>query len=171
MVQTIFRTFNIALSRIVEVLVGCAFLLMIVSVTIQVFGRSPLLDAPVWTEELTRFALLYLTAFGVGLSFVRGDLVNVDIVCEALPGKLPWVLRLFSAAVVAFLSGALLVPAYKFMSIGAFQTSPALGWRMDYIHASVLVMLSFLFLFALVRMLSLLIDPTTGAKKELEVTQ
>jgi len=171
MVQTIIRFFNLVLTRLAELLVGCAFLVMIVAVTIQVLGRSPLLDAPVWTEELTRFALLYLTAFGVGLSFVRGDLVNVDIVCEALPGRLPWILRLFSAAVVAFLSFCLLGPAYKFTSIGAFQTSPALGWRMDFIHASVLVMLSFLLIFALMRIVDLILDPTTGAQKNQEVAQ
>jgi TRAP-type C4-dicarboxylate transport system permease small subunit len=170
MMQSSIRYVNLVLTRFAETLVGCAFLMMIVSVTIQVLGRSPLLDAPVWTEELTRFALLYLTAFGVGLSFVRGDLVNVDIVCEALPGKLPWLLRLVSAAVVAFLSGCLLGPAYKFTAIGAFQTSPALGWRMNYIHASVLVMLIFLLIFSLVRISSLLLDPSTGGRKELEVT-
>lgn len=37
------------------------------------------------------------------------------------------------------------------MSIGAFQAAPALGWRMDFIHASVLAWLSLLALFALLR--------------------
>ena len=70
---------------------------------IQVLGRSFFHSSPVWTEELTRFALLYLAAFGAGLSYRTGDLVNVDMICEALPGRWPWLLRLVSAAATAAL--------------------------------------------------------------------
>ncbi len=76
-----FMTFSAGLTRVARFLVGLSFSVLIVSVTIQVLGRSGFFDSPVWTEELTRFALLYLTAFGVGLSYLTGDLVNVDIVC------------------------------------------------------------------------------------------
>ena len=144
--------------RLAEILVGIAFCVLIVSVVIQVVGRSPLLESPVWTEELTRYALLYLTAFGVGLSYLRGDLVNVDVVCEALPGRLPWLLRLLSAVIIVVFSSILLLPAWKYTEIGVFQTSPALGWRMDFIHASVLCMIVSLLLFALVRVSSLLME-------------
>lgn len=152
------KSLQSGLIRCCEVLVGLAFCVLIVTVTIQVIGRSSLFDAPVWTEELTRFALLYLTAFGVGLSYLRGDLVNVDVVCESLPGPFPWLLRLVSAVIIAVLSFALLLPAWKFTKIGAFQTSPALGWRMDFIHASVLCLLGALFIFALIRVFSMLIE-------------
>ncbi|WP_035273243.1 TRAP transporter small permease [Desulfogranum japonicum] len=160
MVKNFVRSINTLLTRMAEVLVGTSFLVLIVAVTIQVLGRSSLFDSPVWTEELTRFALLYLTAFGVGLSFIRGDLVNVDIICEALPRPLPWILRLISAIIVAGLSSVLISPAYTFTSIGKFQTSPALGWRMDFIHASVLVLLAFLLVFALIRITTLFMELT-----------
>ncbi len=158
MVTSIIRSVNLVLTRAAQIMVGLAFVVLIVAVTIQVLGRSALFDSPVWTEELTRFALLYLTAFGVGLSFIKGDLVNVDIVCEALPAPFPWLLRIISAVVVAALCCILLAPAYEFMSIGALQTSPALGWRMDYIHASILVLLVCLLVFSLVRISTLLLD-------------
>jgi len=157
MVISTIRSINQFLTRATEVLVGLAFVVLIIAVTIQVLGRSSLFDSPVWTEELTRFSLLYLTAFGVGLSFIRGDLVNVDIICESLPAPFPWLLRLISAIVVAALCCILIGPAYEFTSIGAFQTSPALGWRMDYIHASVLALLVCLFVFSLVRISTLLL--------------
>ena len=153
------------LIRLCELLVGFSFCVLIVTVTIQVIGRSALFDAPVWTEELTRFALLYLTAFGVGISYLRGDLVNVDVVCESLPYPFPWLLRLISAVIIAALSLLLLLPAWKFTQIGAFQTSPALGWRMDFIHASVLCLLGLLFLFALIRISTLLLDHSADLKQ------
>ena len=92
-----------------RIAVGIAFAVLCTSVLIQVLGRS-FAASPVWTEELTRFALLYLAAFGAGLSYRSGDLVNVDLVCEALPGRWPWVLRLVSAIATALLC-LLLVPA------------------------------------------------------------
>ena len=147
---------NTVLTKIARILVGVSFGVLIVAVTIQVLGRSGFFDSPVWTEELTRFALLYLTAFGVGVSLLTGDLVNVDIICDALPGRLPWLLQLVSAVIIAFLCGALIEPAWRFTEIGAFQTSPALGWHMNYIHASVLFLLSSLFIFALIRISTLL---------------
>lgn len=150
------KALNRGVSRLTEVLVGLAFLVLIITVTIQVLGRSGFFESPVWTEELTRFALLYLTAFGVGLSYLRGDLVNVDIVCEALPGRIPWLLRLICAVIITILCAYLIIPAWKFTAIGAYQTSPALAWRMDFIHASIFVLLVMLLVFALLRIVMLL---------------
>lgn len=161
-----FMALSNGLTRVARFLVGISFSVLIVSVTIQVLGRSGFFDSPVWTEELTRFALLYLTAFGVGLSYLSGDLVNVDIVCDALPGRFPWLLKLLSAIIIVVLCVALLEPAYRFTAIGAFQTSPALGVRMNYIHASMLCMLVFFTLFAIVRISSLLMECMTDIKPE-----
>ena len=158
MQKSLIRSFNAGLIRLTRLLVGLAFGVLIVSVTIQVLGRSGMFDSPVWTEELTRFALLYLTSFGVGLSLLSGDLVNVDIVCTTLPPRVQWFLKLVCAVIMVLLCGFLLEPAWRFTEIGAFQTSPALGWRMTYIHASVLFLMISLGIFALARVASLLLE-------------
>ncbi len=141
--------------------VGLSFVVLLVAVLIQVAGRT-IGSSPVWTEELTRFALLYLTAFGVGLSFRCGDLVNVDVVCEALPGKWPWRLRLLSAVATAGLCAVLILPAWKYYAIGRLQTSPAMGLRMDWVHMSILGLLVLLMVFAALRALSMLLDSDSG---------
>lgn len=142
--------------------VGLAFGVVIFAVLVQVIGRSVFAFSPVWTEELTRFGLLFLIAFGAGASLRTGDLVNVDVVCEALPGRAPWRLRLVSAALTGLLCLALIGPAWRYTSIGAMQTSPALGWRMDFIHATVLIVLAGLALFAALRVLGMLTGATDG---------
>jgi len=142
--------------------VGIAFFVLCVAVLIQVLGRSVFHSSPVWTEELTRFALLYLAAFGVGLSYRSGDLVNVDLICESLPGRLPWLLRLVAAVATAVLCAVLLWPAWHYTSIGAMQTSPALTWRMDFSHASVLILLASLLLFAALRVYRMLKGDSDG---------
>lgn len=141
--------------------VGLAFSVLIITVLIQVLGRT-FAASPVWTEELTRFALLYMAAFGAGLSLRTGELVNVDIVCEALGGKASIVLRFISLASVVVLCAMLLAPAWKYVSIGKMQTSPALGLRMDFVHGSVFLLLLVLMIIACVRATGILMGSHNG---------
>lgn len=141
--------------------VGLSFAVLIFAVLVQVLGRA-FASSPVWTEELTRFALLYLAALGTGLSYRSGDLVNVDIVSESLPGRLPFLLRLASAMATALLCAVLLLPAWRFTIIGNLQTSPALDWKMSFIHASILVLIAGLLVFALLRLLAMLSGRSDG---------
>ncbi|MFK7871311.1 MAG: TRAP transporter small permease [Roseobacter sp.] len=141
--------------------VAISFLVLIAAVLTQVLGRT-FGSSPVWTEELTRFAMLYTVAFGAGLSLRSGDLVNVDVVCESLPGDWPRRLRLLSAVAALALCGFLVPYAWKYVSIGAFQTSPALGVRMDYIHFSVFALLFGIALFALMRVVVMVFHADEG---------
>lgn len=141
--------------------VGIAFLILIVSVLWQVIGRFTG-NSPVWTEELTRFALLYLAAIGAGLALRTGDLVNVDVVIESLPERVAWWLRLISAGLVAVLGLYLAPMAWQFVSIGWFQSSPALRISMGWVHMSVFVMLALLAFFALLRIVSMLAGTSDG---------
>lgn len=140
---------------------GLAFAILISAVLIQVVGRLTG-NAAVWTEELTRFAMLFLIAFGAGLAFRSGDLVNVDVICESLPGRLPWLLRLLSAIATAGLALYLIAPAWHYVSIGRMQTSPALGLRMDLVHLTVLLLLAGLALFSVLRILGMLSGAEDG---------
>lgn len=140
---------------------GLSFAVLIGTVLIQVTGRL-IGSSPVWTEELTRFALLFTVAFGTGLAFRTGDLVNVDVVCESLPGRAPWLLRLVSAVATAGLALYLLPHAWRYVAIGKMQTSPALGLSMHYVHATVWLMLLLLAVFAALRVFGMIAGTEDG---------
>ncbi|OCX63785.1 C4-dicarboxylate ABC transporter substrate-binding protein [Thioclava sp. SK-1] len=155
------------LITIARIATGISFAVIILAVLFQLAGRSGLTDAVVWTEELTRFALLFLAAFGVGLSYRSGNLVNVDIVMDLLPARLAWALRLI-CAVITFGFGVVLIKStLLYLSIGARQTAPSLGIRMDVIHASVMVALISLSLFAALRVIEMLIGVSDGTPDRL----
>ena len=156
------KRFTSLIESLARLATGVAFFTLIAAVVLQLAGRSGWTTTFVWTEEATRFALLFLAAFGVGLSFRSGDLVNVDIVCEKLPGAWPRRLRLVSALAAMGLCLTLIVPAWRYMSIGVRQTSPALGIRMDTIHASLLVLLIGLLVFAGLRVAGMLAGVDDG---------
>lgn len=139
-----------------RLLILAAFLLLSGAVLLQVFARTFLSTSPVWTEELTRFCLIYIGALGAGLALRSGDMVNVDLLCENLPGRGPWVMRLLSALLTAGFALTLLPAAWAYTMIGSRQTAPSLGWRMDFVHASMLVLFLALALWALLRAFEML---------------
>ncbi|MCR8493513.1 TRAP transporter small permease [Ochrobactrum sp. WV_118_8] len=144
------------LEGICRLLILAAFLLLMGAVLLQVYARTFLSSAPVWTEELTRFCLLYIGALGAGLALRSGDMVNVDLLCESLPGRIPWLLRLVSAALTVAFAAILLPAAWDYTMIGSRQTAPSLGWRMDFVHATQLILLVALGLWALMRIIEML---------------
>lgn len=147
LMNIIFRS----LEGLCKLLLLVSFLLLSASVLIQVFSRTLLTTSPVWTEELTRFCLIYMGALGAGLALRSGDMVNVDLMCESLPGRWPWILRLLCAILTAIFAIMLLSAAWDYTMIGARQTAPTLGWRMDAIHASMLVLFITLGFWSLLR--------------------
>ncbi|WP_139973618.1 MULTISPECIES: TRAP transporter small permease [Brucella/Ochrobactrum group] len=144
------------LEGIYRLLILAAFLILMGTVLLQVYARTFLSSAPVWTEELTRFCLLYIGALGAGLALRSGDMVNVDLLCESLPGRMPWLLRLASAALTVVFAVILLPAAWDYTMIGSRQTAPSLGWRMDFVHATQLVLLAALGLWAVMRIIEML---------------
>lgn len=150
------------LERLCRFFLLVTFLILSSSVLIQVFSRTLLTTSPVWTEELTRFCLIYIGALGAGLALRSGDMVNVDLLCESLPGRLPWVMRLICAVLTAVFAFTLLAAAWDYTMIGIRQTAPSLGWRMDIIHASMLVLFMTLALWALLRCIEMLTGRHSG---------
>jgi TRAP-type transport system small permease protein len=150
--------------------VGAAFLALMGAVLWQIGGRGGLLPAVVWTEEAARFCLLFIAAFGAGLALRSGDMVNVDLVSESLPGRWPWRMRLLAAAATLAMCAALVLPGWTFTRIGTMQTAPALGVSMVWIHAVVLILPLGLGLFALLRIVGMLTGADTGlpAKRDEE---
>jgi len=144
------------LEGICRLLILAAFLLLMGAVLLQVYARTFLSSAPVWTEELTRFCLLYIGALSAGLALRSGDMVNVDLLCESLPGRMPWLLRLVSAALTVAFAAILLPAAWDYTMIGSRQTAPSLGWRMDFVHATQFILLVALGLWALMRIIEML---------------
>jgi len=161
------QSFTRTLTSLARIATGISFGVIIVAVLVQLAGRSGLITSVVWSEELTRFALLFLTAFGVGLSYRSGNLVNVDILSETLPGRLPWILRLVCAVITCGFGLVLIKATWFYVSIGARQTAPSLGVRMDWIHASVLVALVSLSLFAGLRVIGMMRGNSDGMPERL----
>ena len=146
------------LERLVRGGTCIAFAVMIVAVVVQVVARTFVSQPPIWTEETSRVALLYIMGLGVGASFLTGDLVNVDLVLMIMPKGLRRFCEIVSAGLVSAF-GFLLVPgAWEFTVSGAMQTSPVLNIQMHYVFACVLFFSVLLGIFGLIKLVRLVLD-------------
>ncbi len=60
---------------------------LIFSAFMQVFSRFILKNAFTWTDELSRYFMIWLVFIGAGLGVKRGKHVAIDILYNALPAK------------------------------------------------------------------------------------
>jgi len=146
-----------ALEKLIKIGIFLAFTLMIIAVMVQIFGRTFMAQPPIWTEEMSRVALLYILGLGVGASVLTGDLVNVDLVLMLMNKSVRRVCELISAAMVSAF-GFLLVPAsWEFTELGEMQTSPVLSLQMNYVFVTMTFFAVLLGLFGLVKFIELLV--------------
>lgn len=76
---------NAALLAIGRWLGGVCLGVMVVVILIQVFFRYGLGNALPWTEELSRFLMLWMTALMAPTAFRRGGFVGIEMVAALLP--------------------------------------------------------------------------------------
>lgn len=140
-----------------------AFAVMIIAVVVQVVARTFLEQPPIWTEETSRVALLYIMSLGVGASFLTGDLVNVDLALMIMPKGLRRFCEITSAALVSAF-GFLLVPgSWEFTVSGTMQTSPVLQVQMQYVFGCVMFFSVLLGVFGLIKFINILLNvPVAG---------
>jgi TRAP-type C4-dicarboxylate transport system permease small subunit len=139
-----------------RVVVGCCFAVLLGAVLLQVVSRLMLPNPPVWTEELSRFALLFCAGLGIGLALRSGELVGVDLLTMMLPKRGKAAAEVLSCLIMIGFGLLLLKPAWSFVDIGSLQTSPALQWNMFWVHMAVLIAPVALVLAAAERMLRVL---------------
>lgn len=63
--------------------------------------------APIWTEEMARFSLVWMAMTGAAAAFLKGGQMSVDFVVNALPPRGKAFCRLLSAAVQVVVLGVL----------------------------------------------------------------
>lgn len=82
-----------------RILVGCAFALIVGLTIAQVFFRFALDSPLIWSEELARLLLVWVTFIGAAVVAWDGTHLNVNVVFVHLPSRLKAVMRWFNLLV------------------------------------------------------------------------
>lgn len=129
-----------------------SFATLIGVVTLQILGRLPGFPSPPWTEEVARFALVYLVGFSCGIALLRGELVNVDMLVGALPPAARCAVERLVDLVVLGFSLAILPGAWAYVAGSIGERARSLDMPMVVVYAVTLLIPASLAFFSLARL-------------------
>lgn len=124
------------IERTLDALLGVAIGVMVVAMVWQVIGRYVFSHAPGWTEEASRFLMLWVTMLGAAAALRSGAHLSVTSLVDALPPRaLAWALALRDAALVGA-AGLLAWHGVLFARLNASQESAAMEIPMTVPYAA-----------------------------------
>jgi TRAP-type C4-dicarboxylate transport system permease small subunit len=130
-----------------------AFSVLIGVVTIQVLGRVPGFPSPAWTEEVARFALVYLVAFSCGIAVLRSELVNVDLFVAPLPASVRTIIERIVDLIILGFAVAIIPGAYDYVVGSIGERARSIDIPMITIYVVTLIIPVALAFFSLARLL------------------
>ena len=105
-----------------------------VIVALQVVARLMKISLP-WTEELSRFLLVWLTFLGCTLAIYRKSHLSVNFVVDMMPAKLQKVCHIFTRLVMIVFFTIVLVYGARLSAISMKNLSTTLSWPMGIVYA------------------------------------
>ncbi|MDR1622267.1 MAG: TRAP transporter small permease [Synergistaceae bacterium] len=115
------------------------FVGLIAVVLLQVYSRMFLPRSPHWTEEASRFLMLYMVALAAGLAAKERAYVNVDVFINFLKGRPRALIQLCIDGAAIVLMAVTVWYGWKNAAIGSIQTSASLGIPMNLIYGSMVL--------------------------------
>ncbi len=143
---------------------GLAGLLLVMTVLIfwQVFARFVVGRPLYFSDEIARFAMIWLTFIGAGYAYRKGLMISVDIVLEFAGPRLARVMRVL--VVLASALFAFILVKYGFEMVGRVANQTAPSTRVSMMWPYLAVPLGGIVI--LVNSVALLIDEVVGNDRE-----
>ncbi len=122
------------LEKAIEWLVAVMFTVLIVSCVTQIFMRTFVNLSPPWTEELARYAFMYVNIIGAAICVRKKSHARVTVILDAL-GPVPRaVLETFADLAVLFVSVIMMVWGMQCVLQVSGQLSPAMRLSMSFVY-------------------------------------
>jgi TRAP-type C4-dicarboxylate transport system permease small subunit len=122
------------LDRILEWAVIISFILMILTVILQIVARYGLPWSPHWTEELARFCFIYMVSLGAGLAVQERAYVSVTTLLNLFPKKARYYMDNFILSSVILLMLFMVVYNIPLIEIVSLQSSASLKLNMGIMY-------------------------------------
>ncbi|PTN31775.1 TRAP transporter small permease [Desulfonatronum sp. SC1] len=125
-------------SSLVDVVAGvlafCALTTMLVVITLQIVFRVFFQALP-WSEELSRYLLVWTTFLGATMAYRRGVHIAVTFLVNSLPALLGRMVRIAGILVSLIFFGTAMFYAVRYMQLQSFQVTASLRLPMPYVYA------------------------------------
>ena len=137
--QQIYQGLSKLSNAIDRAMVGMVFLIvagMVIVTTLQVVFRV-VFNALTWSEELSRYLLVWGTFFGATLAYKRGNHIAVTFIIDFFPTRLRVWFNVFTYLLSLAFFVVVAQQGLNMISMQVFQVSPALGLPMQYVYWSI----------------------------------
>ncbi|MCF7352588.1 MULTISPECIES: TRAP transporter small permease [Vibrio] len=123
------------LDKSILIFCGFALLALVVTVTWQVFSRYILNDPSSFTDELSRYLMIWLGLLGASYLFGKRGHLAITLLADNIPPKWNTALQLFiNFLALSFVSLAMLKGGWALIGRTMQQFSPALQIPMAYVY-------------------------------------
>lgn len=114
-----------------------AMIVQIISVTIVVIGRQLFNKTPAWGEELTLFALVWMSLVGSVVLLREHGHISVTVFDKNLPPRIIKILDFLSYVFLSFFSITMIIYGTKLLDITSRNVMPALGIKSSWMYLSI----------------------------------
>jgi TRAP-type C4-dicarboxylate transport system permease small subunit len=121
---------------------------MVVVTTLQIIFRV-FFTALTWSEELSRYLLVWGTFFGATMAYKRGAHITITFVVEALKPKVKKIFSILSYLLSIVFFAVVIYYGWQMIKMQVFQISPALSLPMRHVYLSIPVSLLIMIIHAL----------------------
>jgi TRAP-type C4-dicarboxylate transport system permease small subunit len=133
-----FRKMLVLYARIITVGITVMMLMLMISVALLILGRYvPFIPRMLWTEEVSRFSLIWVISLGSMLGVREGRHFFVDLLPKNLSPAVESFLRVLYYALMYVITAVFIIFGYRFFMMGYIQHSEMTGLNLGAIYVSV----------------------------------
>lgn len=108
------------------ILMYLAALVLVCSVTLQMLSRAIMMPIP-WTEELARYAFIWLTYFGIGFGIRNESHTRFEIFDNLMSPAVKAFLKIFYAVLGLIAWGIVFYASFDFLKLTSANRAPAMN--------------------------------------------
>jgi len=144
------------LYTLTEVLVFLLFVVMVILVFLQVYTRFLTDNSITWSEELSRFVMIWMIFLASTLTFRTNSHIAVDNVVKLFPSKIRVFIEVVAHLFMLAFIAVVLWGAFIVIPTTAIQTSPSNNIVMAYVYISIPISMAIIALEVLKRLYNMI---------------
>jgi len=126
-IARLLNTVSNYIDKVAKIIVVISGIIMLISLSLGVFTRYVLKDPLIWTEEIARFCMLWLTFNGASIIMKKKELINFIFLFNMFPKKAREVLKIFFITCIMIFLFVFLYIGYEALIINAEAKASAPG--------------------------------------------
>lgn len=130
-------SFNDAAMRILKYLIILVVGIIAVIMMCAVFWRYVLDNSLPWSEEISKYLMVWLAFLGAPVALRQANHINIDILMKSFPPRGEQFFHLIINLVIITTMGIVLIKGIQFAQLGARQVASSIQISMVYMYIAV----------------------------------